>query len=221
MRWSAESWRAIADADDAVPSYDLPWRHDPATTVVARLDFTYRVVDVLAGEVPPLTWVSTDGTVELWWPHCRPAPEPFVSLDHHRWMLPAAVDLMTLVVLTRHGRLRVDLVTQVGVTADRRVVLADLGHWGELGIENASGGVDAVVDAMERDLGIPPLTTGPPDSFDRRSLFTAGRPSRGLWLSHRHGIWCLMPPGVPITPVGWRCPDMPESTGEPQQRSSS
>jgi hypothetical protein len=196
------------------------WQHSDATLAAVRLDLAYRAVDHLVGDVPPVVLLAVDGEVEMWWPTARGAPAPFVARDPHRWTMSCDLDLSVLARVARHGQLRLDGVTQVGVGADRRLILVDLGHWTHLGVDTDPEHAGAIIDALEAGLGVPPLTIRPHPSTPS-ALFRVGRSGVGLWLTVRHRTWTLEPLGLWLTPVGAEVIDLPDTSGEPEQRSTS
>lgn len=222
MRWSIHSWRWQADRPAPVVD-DRPrqWAHSAAAMALARLDLAYRAADGLVGEVPPVVFLTVQGEVELWWPTPRDVSAPFVASDRCRWMLSCDVDLVELAGIARCGRLHLDRVTQVGIGVDRRVILVDLGHWTHLDVDTDPDGAGPIIHALEAGFGLPPLTCPPRFEESQQALLGVGRSGEGLWLSQHHHMWILEPLGLWLTPVGVEGIDLPDTSGEPEQRSTS
>jgi hypothetical protein len=239
MRWSHRHWLAFApDSTAEHPRLaDVPWQESPATQVVARLDLAYRGAYAVANAVPPLVAVTVAGIIEMWWCDIAApaAVAPFDAPNHRHWRLPADVPLHDLAPLARDGQLNLEAVTQLGVSNTGQVLLADVDHWGILGVEAPPCQARVVLEKLVAGLGVPPLCSALADVtvlLDETGavpvcpprgavVLMMGRPPRGLWLVQRHGTWMLEPLKVALTPVGLEHSQRPVSTGEPQQRSTS
>ena len=104
-----------------------------------------------------------------------------------------------------------DLPPQVGVAEPRRGdQLADAETALEALAVCTSPPAVAVVHGALPDL--------PPTPGSGRAVITAGRPSHGLWLEERDGLWVLLPHRLDLLPVGVEGHDRPDLSGNPKAK---